>query len=203
MVELTRFDCENIHRGVLRILAEVGVNIEHPKLLEAVEAIGAVVDLGKQRAFFPPVVVEEFLAGCPKENWRERRPNLSVRASVYQGPYLDARTGEYLPLTPERVKEYLTVAKSLPEVESSFITGAPWGAPPHLEPLYERLYCWKWGAAPSAVLYPYDSSQHLLDLYQAYAELKGKTVKEVFSGGVFMMSPLRFSAEEARQFVWW
>jgi trimethylamine---corrinoid protein Co-methyltransferase len=203
MVELTRRDCENIHRGVMRILAEVGVNVEHPKLLEVLEASGATVDAKLQRAFFPPAVVEDFLAACPKEDWSRRRPRLAVRTSLYQGPYLDARSGEYLPLSPDRVKEYLTVAKALPEVDSSFITGAPWVAPPELEPLYERLYCWKWGAEPSAVLYPYESSQHLLDLYQAYAELKGASVKDVFRGGVFMMSPLRLSAEEARQFVWW
>jgi trimethylamine--corrinoid protein Co-methyltransferase len=203
MVKLARHDCENIHRNVLRILAEVGASIEHPRLLEALAAVGAVIDLGKQRAFFPATVVEEFLAECPMQNWADRRPNLLVRASVYEGPYLCARTGEYVPLTTERVKEYITLAKALPQVDSYLVTGSPWFGSPQLEPLYERLHCWKWGVAPSAILYPYECSQRLLDLYQAYADLKGKPVKDVFSGGVFLMSPLRLSAEEARQFVWW
>ncbi|MDI7277985.1 MAG: trimethylamine methyltransferase family protein, partial [Anaerolineae bacterium] len=61
----------------------------------------------------------------------------------------------------------------------------------------------KYGADPSGILYPLEMAPRLKELYQAYAALKGKALADVFKGGVFMMSPLRLSAEEAAQFVWW
>jgi trimethylamine--corrinoid protein Co-methyltransferase len=97
----------------------------------------------------------------------------------------------------------MRLAHALPNVNATFITGCPWGPDSELEPLYERFYSWKYGAEPSGILYPHPAAPRLLDLYQAYAQMKGKTVKEVFHGGVFMLSPLRLSAEEAEQFVWW
>ncbi len=199
----TNQDLENIHRNVLRVLAEVGVKFEHPKLLEALAGIGAVIDANNQVARFPTSVVEAFLADCPKIDWENREQRLLVRASTYTGRYLDPHTNTHGPLTPENIEHYMRLAHALPNINARFITGCPWGVSSELEPLYERFYCWKFGAEPSAILYPQEAAPRLLDLYQTYARLKGKTVKEVFRGGVFMMSPLRMSAEEATQFVWW
>ncbi|MBI3986854.1 MAG: trimethylamine methyltransferase family protein, partial [Lentisphaerae bacterium] len=171
--------------------------------LEARAGIGAQVAGGAQRARYPRRVVEEFLAGAPRTDWSQRRPRLIVRASLYAGRYLDARTGSLVAVNESRVREYFQLAAALPNVNARFITGCPWAPRPADEPLYERLYAWKYGADPSGILYPLESNPRLLALYQAYAGLKGKTLPDVFCGGVFLMSPLRFSAEEAAQFVWW
>ena len=203
MYEFTRTDLENVHRNVLRVLDEVGIAIEHDRLLEALAGVGAAVDRGAQRARFPRPLVEEFLAGVPRLDWTRRRPSLTVRASLYAGRYLEARTGRLVKLDERRMREYFQVAAALPNVNARFITGCPWCPRPADEPLYERLSAWKYGAEPSGILYPRESNPRLLDLYQAFAQLKGLTVPEVFRGGVFLMSPLRLSAEEAAQFVWW
>ncbi len=199
----TTQDLQNIHRNVLRVLSEVGAKFEHPTLLEALAGIGAEIDATHQIARFPEAVVESFLAACPKVDWENREQRLMVRASTYTGRYLDPHTNTHGPLTPENIERYMRLASVLPNVNARFITGCPWGPSSLLEPLYERFFCWKFGAEPSAILYPIETSHKLLDLYQTYAALKGRSVKEVFRGGIFMMSPLRMSAEEAAQFVWW
>ena len=196
-------DLENIHRNVLRVLEQVGLKVENEALLVALAGVGAQIEAPRQIARFPRPVVEEFLSACPKVNGRNRRPNLLVRASIYEGKYLDPHTNEIGGLTPGIVERYLRLARTLPNINATFITGCPWGPSAELEPLYERFYCWKYGADPSGILYPATQAPRLLDLYQAYAQLKARPVREVFTGGVFLMSPLRFSAEEAAQFVWW
>jgi len=194
---------KNIHRNVLRVLGEVGVQFEHPALLDALAGVGAEIDRTTQTARFPAAAVDAFLAACPRVDWETRRQRLLVRASVYAGKHLDPHTNQYGPLTPQAIERYLRLAHALPHINATFITGCPWGPNSELEPLYERFYCWKFGAEPSGILYPQPAAPQLLELYQAYAQLKGRPVKEVFQGGVFMQSPLRLSAEEAAQFVWW
>jgi len=193
-------DLENIHTNVLRVLREVGLKVENAKLLDVLAAIGAEID--GQVARFPSGMVEELLAAAREETSCEP-PRLTVRASVFAGRYLDPATRELTPMDTDRTEAYWGLARALPNVNAMLITGWPWSPQPELEPLLERFYCWKLGAGPSGILYPAESAEHLLDLYQAYAELKDTTVEDAFVGGVFMQSPLRFSREEADQFEWW
>ncbi|MFH1006862.1 MAG: trimethylamine methyltransferase family protein [Candidatus Latescibacterota bacterium] len=203
MEHLSRNDLDNIHRNTLRVLEEVGFKVENDVLLEVLAGIGAKIDLPSQIARFPRQVVASFLSECPKVDWKHKKPKLLVRASLYEGKYLDPHSEQLSPLSPECVERYLRLAHALPNINATFITGCPWGPSAELEPLYERFYCWKYGADPSGILYPTAQASRLLDLYQVYAQLKEKPVQELFSGGVFVQSPLRFSAEEAAQFVWW
>ena len=203
MHHLTNNDILTLHRNVLRVLEEVGLQIKHPKLLEALAGIGAKTDPANSRVQFPRAMVEEFLAGLPKVDWGARRPTLTVRASFFEGFYQDARTGALSNMDAQRVQEYFTVARALPNVDYAFITGCPWFGRREDEPLNERLFAWRMGSRYSGILYPKESAQRLLDLYQAYAQLQNRTVPEVFHGTVFLVSPLKFTAEESEQYVWW
>jgi len=107
------------------------------------------------------------------------------------------------PMDEGKVKDYMSLAGALPNIDSRFVVGWPWAQRPELEPLLERFHAWKMGIGASGILYPIESSEHLLELLHAYAELRGVSVNDVFSGGVFMLSPLRLTYEEASQFVWW
>ncbi|MBI3986054.1 MAG: trimethylamine methyltransferase family protein, partial [Lentisphaerae bacterium] len=184
-------------------LDEVGVVVGHDKLLDALAGLGARIDKARQRATFPKAVVEAFLSSCPKVDWETRVPSLITRASFYWGKYEDPDTGELGPIDERRVREFFTLGKALPNVRECFMTGCPFAPTPEASPLYERFFCWKYGALPSAVLYPLGMAPRLKALYEAYAALKGKSLPDVFQGGIFMMSPLRLSPEEAAQFVWW
>ena len=200
---ITRAQQENLHRNVLRILAEIGVCVENRTLLDALAGVGGQVMADHSYVRFPPAVVESFLQSVPKVDWTTRSPSLMVRASIYAGQYLDARSNTLEPLNEARVREYLVLAKALPNVTATFLTGCPWCDRAAEEPLYERLYAWKYGASHSGILYPKDSRERLLSLYEAYAQIRHRPVRDLFQGSVFMMSPLRLSAEEAAQLIWW
>lgn len=203
MQELSRSNLENIHRHVLRILEEIGIEVGHDKLLEVLAASGAKIDKAVRRARFPRQLVEAFIAECPKYDPAHCPPRLVTRASFFWGKYEDPDTGQLGPINERRIREYFTLAKSLPNVNGCFMTGCPWAPKPEESPLYERFYCWKYGVQPSGILYPLDMAPRLKALYEAYMALKGRTLPEVFQGSIFLMSPLRLSAEEAAQFVWW
>jgi len=203
MFELTREEQKRIHSQVLRILHEVGVEIGHPKILEALDGIGARIDKAAMRARFDADLVEAFLAACPKTDRQDRRPELAVRASLYSGKYHDPETGKLVPFEPRHLTDYFRLAKVLPHVTGYFVTGCQWRVPPETEPLWERFHAWKYGLQNSNTLYPLESADSILALCETYAALKNLPVRNVAGGGVFMMSPLRLSAEEADQFVWW
>ena len=194
---------ETIHRNALRILAEVGLQVEHAEMLDALAGYGLPVDAHKQRVYFPTATVEAFLAGCPKIDWAMRVPDLSVTVATFIGYYLDPDTGEYRDWTPELLDRYWTLAHNLPEVNGMSMLGCAVPVPAAIEPLYERFLCWKYGAYPGGTLHPFSAAEAIWDLVQAYADLKGKTPTDVFTGCCFIMSPLRFAAEEAKQFWYW
>ena len=116
---------ETIHRNALRILAEIGLVIEHEELLEALAAYGLRVELSQQRVYFPEDTVNAFLSGIPRIDWTTRVPDLTVTVATFIGYYLDPETGEYRDWTPELLDHYLTLARNLPEVNHLEHAGQP------------------------------------------------------------------------------
>jgi len=203
MFELTRQQQELMHMAALDILGDVGLEVGHPRLLDALAGIGARIDKTAMRARFGAEVVQGFLDRCPKINWEARRPRLAARASLYSGKYHDPETGKLVPFERRHLPEYFRLAKALPNVKSCFVTGCQWPVKPKAEPLWERFNAWKYGAHHAGALYPIEASEDILELCEVYAKLKGRAVREVAGGGVFLMSPLKLSKQEAAQFVWW
>ncbi len=194
---------DTVERQVFRVLSEIGVEFFHAKLLAALDGIGAQVEPGAHRVRFPAPLVERFLAACPKVDWAERTPTLHVGAAVYLGHYLDPVTDQFVPMDEGRLRQYAALARRLPEVGRCSMLGCSWAPRHELEPLYERFYCWQYGLDVGGSLYPTVAAPRLWDLYAAYATRRGRTVPEVFHGGVYLISPLRLGREEAAQFVWW
>jgi len=64
---LTDDQARQIHEAALRVLAEAGVGLDHPKAQEVLSAFGARVSDNKKRVFFPPEFVEKMLARAPRE----------------------------------------------------------------------------------------------------------------------------------------
>ena len=71
---LTDEQVEAIHKKTLRALEETGVRIEHEKALKLLEKNGCKVDYPDFRVRFPPLLVEECLAKCPR-NFRVKARN--------------------------------------------------------------------------------------------------------------------------------
>jgi trimethylamine--corrinoid protein Co-methyltransferase len=63
---LTPIDAQRIHDASLRILAEIGVRLEHDGIVARLRAAGAVAGTGAQEVRFPPEMVAEYLALAPR-----------------------------------------------------------------------------------------------------------------------------------------
>jgi len=72
-------------------------------------------------------------------------------------------------------------------------------APFHLEPLYERYYCWKYGVEVGGSIHLDELCPYLYELHQARADLTGLPLSDVWHGSVYLLPPLRLGVHEAFQ----
>ena len=96
-------EVETIHRSALRILDEVGMEIQNERLLKVLADFGLPVDFTSQRVRFPPARVERFLAESESYDWANALPQVTGSAGVYHGLYHDPETGQLVPWTEERL----------------------------------------------------------------------------------------------------
>jgi trimethylamine:corrinoid methyltransferase-like protein len=94
---------------------------------------------------------------------------------------------------------YFALAKSLPLLSGAQMLGCRVPVEGPLEPLYERFYCWKWGAQEGSSIYLDETCPHLYDLYQARADMLGLPIQQVFRGTVYLIPALRLGVHEAYQ----
>jgi len=71
--------------------------------------------------------------------------------------------------------------------------------PAQVEPLYERYYCWKYGATEHGTIQIDELCPYVLELYAALAAERGVSVQDVFRGQVYLVPPLRLGRHEAYQ----
>lgn len=199
---LTPEEEETIHRNVLRIVSEVGLQVENDTLLERLAAAGGRVDRAKQRVTYTPAQAEAFIAASRTDpaSWPLA---VSGGAGIYYGWYLDPRSDEFLPLTVERVSQFFQVARALPHIEEMEILGCPLeGIPAEVEPLYERYWAWKLGAQPGGSIHRTNLCPAILDMCQVHAEAIGRPLTEVLRATVYLVPPLKLGYQEAEQVAW-
>ena len=188
-----------IHRSALRILGEMGMEVQNQQLLEALRDHGAQVDYDTQKATLPAAVVERFIADCPKHDWSGAPGRVRGSAGVYHSRYHDPLTGDLVPWTEERMASYFALARSLPRVEGASMLGCRVPVPGPLEPLYERYYCWKHGAAESGSIHTDALCPYVLALYEAQAAERGVPLQALFRGAVYLIPALKLGRHEAYQ----
>jgi trimethylamine--corrinoid protein Co-methyltransferase len=194
---------ETIHRNVLRIVDEVGLQVEHEGLLERMAAIGGRVDRARRRVTFSPQATEAFLATSERWPREARSQRVSGEVSVYYGRYLDPETGEYLPMTTERAAAYFQVARAMSHVGGMGILGCPLeGVPPDFEPLYERYWAWRLGVQPHGSIHRTHLCPAILEMCQVHASQTGRPLEDVFTAGVYLVPPLKLGYQEAEQVAW-
>jgi trimethylamine--corrinoid protein Co-methyltransferase len=192
-----------IHAGALRILAEMGMEIQNRKLLEACASAGLPVDFEGQRVRFPAAFVERFLAEVEKFDWEKAAPVIDGSAGIYNSLYHDPETGQLVPWTEERLAFYFALAGAQPHINGARMLGSRvMPGPAVLEPLYERYYCWKYGAHEDGSIYMDEICPHLLDLYQVFADRRGFQVRDIFKAGVFLVPPFKLGVHEAYQLAY-
>lgn len=188
-----------IHVSALRILDEVGMEIQNEHLLRDLADFGLKVDLGISRVYFPTPLVERFLAEVEKYDWANMKPHVGGSAGVYQGRYHDPNSGELVSWSEESLSFYFALARHLPHVHGASMLGCQIPVPGPLEPLYERYYCWKYGAREGGSIHLDEVCPYLLELYKVAADQRGVPLEHVFKGTVYLVPPLKLGRHEAYQ----
>jgi trimethylamine---corrinoid protein Co-methyltransferase len=192
-------EMDTIHRGAMRILGEMGMQIEHAGLLSVLAEAGFMVDFQAQRVRFPTALVERFLAEADKHDWENSKPRLGATAGLYHGRFHDPESGELVAWDEQRMAYYFRLARRLPNVGSALMLGCRLENAGTLEPLYERLMCWKYGAQEGSSIYLDELCPYLYDFYQARASALDKPVADVFRGTVYLVPAMKLGRHEAHQ----
>ena len=191
-----------IHQSVLKILGEMGMEIQNRRLLEVLAEFGLRVDLDSERVYFSSSLVERFIAEADKHDWENTHPRVGGSAGVYEGLYHDPALGELVPWTEEALAFYFALARHLPHIDGASMLGCRLPVPPALEPLYERYYCWKYGASDSGSIHRDELCPYILELYQVLADERGVELAQVFNGGVYVVPCLKLGRHEAYQVIY-
>jgi trimethylamine--corrinoid protein Co-methyltransferase len=194
---------ETLHANVLRLIDQVGLQVESDPLLERMAAIGGRVDGSRQRVTFSPLATEEFIASSQWVDWDHRPPQVRGSADIYYGLYLDPQSDELLPMTVERARMYYRVAAGLSHIDSMGILGCPLqGIPPYAEPLYERYWAWQMGVRPHGSIHRLSLCSLILEMSQAHASFANRPLSEVLSATVYLVPALKLGYQEADQVLW-
>jgi len=188
-----------IHRNALRILDEVGLEVQNQCLLEVLRDFGLQADFQAQRVYFSPPLVERFIAEAEKHDWERARPQVGGSAGVYHGLYHDPASDDLVNWTEDALAFYFDLPRHLAHVDGSHMLGCRLPVPGPLEPLYERYYCWKYGAHESGTIHLDELCPYLLELYQILADERGLPLEKVFQGTVYLVPPLKLGRHEAYQ----
>ncbi len=196
---LSPADLDLIHDGALKILERMGMEIQNHHLLQVLAEHGAQVDYGAERVTFSAGFVERFIAEAPKHDWDSAMPRVHGSAGVYESLYHDPESGELMPWTEERLAHYFALARRVPRVSGASMLGSRIAVPGPLEPLYERFYCWKYGAFESGTILIDAICPYLLELYEIRAAERCQPLPDVFRGAVYLIPALKLGRHEAYQ----
>ncbi|MCL5994714.1 MAG: trimethylamine methyltransferase family protein [Chloroflexi bacterium] len=204
---LTTEQVTTIHHNALRVLAEIGVKVEHPAVRARLAAIGGTCTGVDEQVRFAPPVTERHIADAPKTPMRAGPPSISVHSGVYQSLYLDPDTGSYELFDEARLAAYITLARHLPLMAGVGLLGVPFipaGIPAipatHL-PLAERLYAWKYGAVPGGSVHFTGLCEPLLELCACHAQATGGSLASAFNAVGYLISPLKLARPECEQLL--
>lgn len=176
------------------LLSEKGAEIENRYLIERLDAYGARVD--GSVITFPPELTQAVLSES-KSTMKPSARRVTAAAEIYQGWYLSLR-GEYAPTAEKQLLEYKKLSMYLPGIDGISMLGCPiTEVPPALQPLYEKLYCWKWGIGGGSALWESALLDRIYALWQVHAGYLGVPVESIFQGAVYMLSPLKLGHLEA------
>ncbi len=194
---MSQTELERIHAGALRILSEMGMEVQNRVLLERFAAHGFPVDQHAERVRFPSSLIENFIADSEKLDWEAATPAITASAGIYEGLYHDPESGQLVPWDEPKLAFYSVLARELPRVGTACMLGSRIRCPEGLDPLFERFYSWKYGALEFGSLHSERLNPYLLELYQLRAERLGKPVSEVFRGEINAVAALRLARSEA------
>ena len=196
-------EIKSILEAAFKILEKTGFVVENDEILEKLREYGGQVTLEEQKVRFSRTFIEDFMNGLQKKEWKAKPIKISAAVEIHNGYYLDPVDDCFKEWTKERFLDYVKVAKNLKNIDSVYMLGCPLKeVDPKLRPLYEKLYCWKYGVVGGEALWDTKLCPKIYEMWQVYASETGRDVKELYNGKVYLIPPLRFGKEEAKQFMY-
>lgn len=193
---------ERIIANSFTILEKIGMRVENDEICARLVAGGARLAGTSGRLTFPESILRESIELSSKMDWSPRPVTISSAAEIYQGMYLDPADGLPKEWTEARLRDYLAVVDICENVGTAHMLGCPLAESPiMLQPLYERFFAWKYGYRSGGSIWDSDLLDRLERIHHIYAEETGVDAQAVFQGTVWLISPLRFGAVEASQFL--
>ncbi|MCS7187736.1 MAG: trimethylamine methyltransferase family protein [Armatimonadetes bacterium] len=193
---------EMLHSAALRILNEVGVAVENEDVLTKLADFGARVDRTRQRVYFSPDFVEVFLASSERFDWDKAEPYVGGSASIYFGYYLDPETDEFRQWSITDMLRYFKIAHHIGlGYGSAYVFPIDEIPNEALVPFF-HYFALKFTGRASASVNNVKWASIVLEMNEAFAEESGIPLQQVLSPvHIHLVSPLRFSAEEAKIFL--
>ena len=135
-----------------RILAEIGVKVEHERVRGKLKEVGG-VEGDDEKMFFPQDVLTAFLEGIERFDWEKDEvydPRLGFGAGAYPQRWHDPDEDAIKLQTIESVSKLTRLADRLENISSIGAMGVPSDVPSLLAPLYMRLIAWRDAAHTAA-----------------------------------------------------
>ena len=200
---LTEAEIALIERSALRILEEIGVQVPNDTMLGRFAGVGANVNKDEQRVRFPARMVRDFVASAEPVSWDE--PHIAAYSGAYSRNVIPSGETAARPSTMVTIADSLRLADYLDTVDGSGCPGTPTEVPPILAPLLMRVLCWRFaerrrshcGEVWDTRLCPF-----VREMGEVAAQLEGGQPGDWAQLSIEMIPPLRFGAEEARQYVY-
>ncbi|MHC4149561.1 MAG: trimethylamine methyltransferase family protein [Planctomycetota bacterium] len=196
-------DIKSILDAAFKILEKTGVVVENDEILERLREYGGQVNVKEQKVRFGKSFVESFINTLQKEDWKAKPIKISAAVEIHNGYYLDPVDDCFKEWTRERFLDYVKVGKNLKNIDNVYMLGCPLKeVEPGLRPLYEKLYCWKYGVEGGEAIWDTKLCPKIYEMWQVYAGETGRDLKELYNGKVYLIPPLRLGKEEAEQFMY-
>ena len=196
-------EIDAILAAAFEILEKAGVQVENDKMLRKFAESSTEVDFASKRVFFCKSFVEKYLAGIDKTKIIPRDLEFTASAEIYQGYFLDPEDDKFKEWNEERLLKYVKAARGLKNISGIYMLGCPLiEIPPNMQPLYEKLYCWKYGISGGNAIWDISMCGPIHEMFEVYAAETGKNIRDLFNGTVYIISPLKLGSVEAEQFVY-
>ncbi len=200
---LSHTEIMQIIEAACLILEKTGTEIENTEILARLSDFGGDVNDLSGRIRFKKSFTENFIHESEKVSWENRPVTFTASAEIYQGYLLDPADNKYKEWTEQRFFDYIRLARALPNIDSVSMLGCPLKeVPVSLQPLYEKLYAWKYGISAGSSIWDTNLCGKIYEMWQVYASYTGKPTNELFNGTVYLISPFKFGKIEAEQFMW-
>ena len=136
-------EMDRLEGSAKRLLARMGLQLEHEGMLQHLAEGGWPIDLEKRRVFFPEEQLEAALARFQPFDW-DRLPPYQVQCGVYTWQWLPPRAERAVPQTVDSIARLTRLGDWLPNADYMIGMGTPSEVPDPVLPLWCRFLAWRY-----------------------------------------------------------